>query len=753
MAATAVLLTLVAVGSTAFGQNCPTSPNYSPDFSSNQSCLTLNGTPVNSGYPGFFGPASTLTQPQGTPNPAQPAPSGVNTVLRLTPNAAYYTGSAWFNTPLPVGSSFTTSFTFQLSGASDYPADGIAFVIQNSPAGTSAIEQGASGWDGCGLGFGDSPTGDCASTSGGISNSLAVEFDSFQNADINDVSGSHISIQSCGTGPNSVDVTCRLTIPSPSGSAPADVNLLTLKSPINIADGYVHYVTINYVTQALPSQSACIMNSLPGPCLDVTIDGNDLFPGGVPFDISTIGLSSGNAYVGFTGGTGGGNDNQDILGWTFTPQGQTQTLQPGVPATYPFQNDAYDYEATLNGGSSPTTTTVTPVYMTPQDCDALVQETYKGAHCFIYADLSPNSDSAVMFEVTCPNLPNNECNPFSAELGTSFTLSSESGVNMFNATDPFPGWLKGFGGNSVHPCAPPATGNLFQSNQIDSFTIDTKTRGGSGNTGSCWVATYDQPDETLSAITITSPTNTSYAQGSMVTASYGCPNPSSSQPNISNNLPSGPVGPYLVTASCTQSTGSQNSCTQSSTGLTCTGSVDTSTAGNHSFQVTAIDSGLNTSTKTVTYNVVAPTNLQILNVGLPGTAGTGSNITYAIGVADLGPANAVGVMVTDPLPSNTSFVSGSGSNVTCSIVNKKLSCSTTPIQCSASGNTVSCGVGMLAPLSISSLNGGTIQIKVKVTGQPATMCGKKPCTIDTATVSAANPDTNSNPTSTTQTIW
>ena len=166
-----------------------------------------------------------------------------------------------------------------------------------------------------------------------------------------------------------------------------------------------------------------------------------------------------------------------------------------------------------------------------------------------------------------------------------------------------------------------------------------------------------------------------------------------------------------------------------------------------------MDTGLNTNTQTVSYSVVAPTNLQIANLAPGGPVANGGNITYVIGVADAGPASADGVIVTDPLPTNTKFVSGSGSNVACSIVNRRLSCTTTQIPCSAVGNNVTCSVGMLAPLTISSLNGGLIAIKVQVTAQPTTTCNKKPCTINTATVSAVNTDTNKNPSATAQTIW
>jgi len=734
-----------------------TVPNYSPDFSSNQSCLALNGedhASQSTAYPSFQAAIS-------------PAPQNVSTVLRLTPNlnvegapVNYQGGSAWFQTPQPVASPFTTTFTFQLNPASG--ADGIAFVIQNS--GLTAL-----GPTGCGEGFGGdvayppgcTPISTNSETQDGITNSIAFRFDSYsQGVDYNntgtqtnDPGVNNVTIQSCpNMAANSITKACQLAVYP--------------FSQVAFADGNVHTATITYVLTPTASQKAC-----SGPCLDVTLDGTDLFPNGVPFDMTTLGLTSNNAYVGFTGATGGLTDKQDILSWIFTPQGQTQTIQPGVPATYNFQNPqgqtAFSYLATLNSGT-PTTTTVTPIYS--QNCDSLVQSSYPGAHCVIYTNLGTNvPDSPVMFEVTCPDLPGQSCNPFDAQLGTSYMLSPLDFVNGLNScvnnnsctgpsNDPFPGWLKGAGPDPAHPCTAPQSGSLFQSNQIDSFSVDTVTKGKSGGTGSCWVATYDIPQctspnqmncEALPGITITAPTNNLIvAAGQTVPTSYSCSNPSSSQ------LSSNATGPYLTTASCTQSIGTSTCSSPSSNGISCTGSFTApSQPGTYQFTVTGTDSGENGTQQSVSYTVVAPTNLQILNIGPAGPIATGKYITYAIGVADLGPANADGVVVTDLLPSNTTFVSGSGSNITCAIVNKKLSCSTTPISCSAMGNTVSCNVGMLAPLSISSLNGGAMTIKVQVTGQPATMCGTKPCTINTATVSGINTDTNTNPTSTVKTIW
>jgi len=703
---------LVVAGSTSSrADNCSGSPSYSPDFSTNQSCLTLNSASTNPGYPGFYPPVS-----------------GTGAVLRLTPNAFFTSGSAWFTTPQSVSGAFSTTFTFQLSGTSssgDGNADGFAFVIQNSAL-------AALGPDGCGLGYGDSNTG-CAPTTGGIPYSLAIEFDTYQNAD--DPNNNHVAIQSCGGAtPNSIDHV--------SGGVSLPCNLALNSAPgVTLADGNPHTVTVTY---SGPSTTL----------LDVLLDGHDLFPGGVNVNLNTLlTLTTGTAWVGFTAATGGGDDNQDILSWTFTPQSQSGTVTTGSTTVLQFQNDVYDYTAQLNSGS-PTTATVTPILMTPAACDALVQETYPGAHCFVYGNLSPNPDSAVLLELTCPNLPSGQCNPFDAQVGTNFDLSTEAGVNLFNPLDPFPGWLKGDGGVAGHPCTPPAPpAKLFQSNQVDLFSItriDPVTKGHSGGTGSCWAATYAQPDEVAPGITITSPTSTSYAQGQTVTASYTCSNPTTSK------LPetSSPVGPYLTAASCTQATGT-GSCSPTAGGLACTGTVDTSTVGPHTFEVTALDSGTNTSTQSVNYTVVGPTNLQILNLALPGTAPTGSKITYNIGVAAFGPANAVGVTVTDLLPSNTEFLKASGTNVDCSFVNNKFRCSSSPVVCSLSGSTVSCSVGTLVPLTLSSLNGATISITVKVTGAPTTSCPKSAqfCTFDTATVSAINTDTNSTPSSTAQTVW
>jgi Legume lectin domain len=571
LAAIAALLFVTAsTAASAQAPSCPTSPAFTPDFSLNQTCLTLNNNGAVAGYPGFYAPVL-------------PAPSGVTQVLRLTPNQFFTAGSAWYGSQQPVAGAFSTTFTFQLTGTSQGGsgnADGIAFVIQNS-----AVT--ALGPDGCGIGFGSDSLIDCTSGSG-ITNSLAIEFNTFLNAGV-DTSANSVWIQNCsGTGANSVDPGCTVL-------TGANNNL-----PITLADGNVHTVTINY----------------SGPTtklLDVIVDNNDLFPGGVFFDLTTIGLNSGNAWVGFTGATGGGDDNQDILSWTFTPQTQSVVVTSNTQATVPFQNAAqanvYDYTAQLSNGAQ--TVQIKPILMTQSACNAIVQKSFWPAHCFVYENAENSGmDAAVMFEVTCPQSSTGTCSSTSfQELGTDFEfLQSENPLFVYPGVlgllNPFPGWLKGDGGpDPLHPCTPPTSGALFQSNQIDLFFIDGgTTKGKSAGGASCWVATYDTPGEALPGIRIASPTVTTYTQNQVVTASYTCSDPSTSQPGTSL------TGPYLTAASCTQSellrSGfNTNSCTSSPGQISCTGPVDTTTTGLHTLVVTAIDSGGNTNVQLVIYNV------------------------------------------------------------------------------------------------------------------------------------------------------
>jgi len=204
----------------------------------------------------------------------QGAASQVGSVLRVsgTSGANGDAGSAWSTTQQPVANGFSTTFRFQitqLTGINDDDGnnggDGLAFVIQNS-SGT------ALGGDGGGMGY------------SGITNSVAVEFDTFRNANIGDPNGNHISVHTCGTAAN---------------SNLEDHSLGIAANLPNMSDGNIHTAGILY---------------LPGT-MTVSLDGSDVLT--VPLDLSTkLNLNSGNAWLGFTAAFSGASENHDILNWS-----------------------------------------------------------------------------------------------------------------------------------------------------------------------------------------------------------------------------------------------------------------------------------------------------------------------------------------------------------------------------------------------------------------------------------------------------
>lgn len=608
----AIAAVVVFAGNTAaWAQTpCPTSPSYTPDFTgaagSPPPCLKLNGSaalptptggaaPITSwsgsggivtfqatnsftaGEPIILSGFTTSTYFNGLAFPVLAASgsqfeiafsgysggsdTGTATplnVLQLTPNTTYQAGSAWYNTQQPITNAFSTTFTFDLgnnfSALSLGNADGIAFVIQNS--GTTAL-----GPDGCGMGFADCPS------SGGITNSLAVAFKTWNDGDSFDNANS-VLINSKGTDANCIGDSCTIAFSSlnvtgtvttngtttvtwvsgsqfnPSWTAGTAILIngvsysiasvtsatsLTLTThtqtsgvepysvgpSITLADGNIHTVQVSYALQPTAAQTNCTSS-----CLDVILDGNDLFPLGVPFNMATIfSTASTTAYVGFTGGTGGGDDTQDILSWTFAPQSQSQTatVTPSTPATYSYNggcnsngikctSGGYDNTVGENPGSSLTINnlvlTAIPIVASsglPADsqalCNSIVQANPifdtvdhpvpnvfpQKAQCFVYVNGGgPGIDAPVMFAVTCP--PSGVCdttaNQFYAALDSYFNftcaenppliapdcspVNSPSSFGNFlyltSATGlPAVGFLQGAGPDPNNPCTP-ATG-------------------------------------------------------------------------------------------------------------------------------------------------------------------------------------------------------------------------------------------------------------------------------------------------------
>ncbi len=220
-------------------------------------------------------------------------------------------GAIWTTSPVSVGSGFSMSFNFRMWGANGYPdpggsgpldangnavgADGFAFVIQNDPYAYNNWRNPAGGSHALGIG------------AGGmgymyINNSLAVEFDTYQNdpEKYADPNGNHIGVQSRGTKFNVPNHTCEgyskdgLDIYGGCTGSP-DLGHKEVGDLLN--DGSIQSAKIVYADNDL----SVYLNSV------LLID--------TPVDLdSLLKLQDGtDAYIGFTAGTRYGYENHAIL--------------------------------------------------------------------------------------------------------------------------------------------------------------------------------------------------------------------------------------------------------------------------------------------------------------------------------------------------------------------------------------------------------------------------------------------------------
>ncbi|KAL3757138.1 hypothetical protein ACHAWU_002977 [Discostella pseudostelligera] len=248
---------------------------------------------------------------------------GCNSKLRLTPSHPSKAGSVWYDSRVPVLTGFETVFSWQISDQSVectehvdryfsrdlhrscavHGGDGFAFVIHGDPVGASAL-----GGDGEHLGY------------GGISNSLAVEFDTWTNVDTqqsDDVFQDHISIHSSGP-----------TLPNSSN----ETTSLGYWRTYNIADGKVHSAKVQYLpfieTRYFELMTAnenlipYLKDNGEGRRLGTLavfvdqgiVEDRPLFA--IPVNLSLLlNLPDSLAYVGFTASTGRKWQKNDIHRW------------------------------------------------------------------------------------------------------------------------------------------------------------------------------------------------------------------------------------------------------------------------------------------------------------------------------------------------------------------------------------------------------------------------------------------------------
>ncbi len=219
--------------------------------------------------------------------------------LRLTPDNAEQSGEAWFRYRQSVGSGFSTSFGLHLNkpGGEDYyyGADGLAFVVQNSPTGSGAVGTGENGLPG---------------------QALNVKFDTWQN----EGEPGYASLQ-IRTGTTILETVNLGATPGITLDPPPIEGIPTLTSR---GDVEPYPVEITYV---------------PG-ALNVWFQGVQVIQD-LAVDLAAIGAVdvNGEAFVGFMARTGGLSHNSDITEW-FLTEGA-----PVAPATLVLLDFSFDFVA------------------------------------------------------------------------------------------------------------------------------------------------------------------------------------------------------------------------------------------------------------------------------------------------------------------------------------------------------------------------------------------------------------------------
>ncbi len=200
----------------------------------------------------------------------------VGGVLRVVHNDVSLAGNAWYSTPVDFNptTSFSTMFEFLITTPPGDPTDGFSFVLQNDPAGASAL-----GGAGQGSGYVN------------LAPSVAVLFR--------------------GRAPSFIGVVLNGVDPLPS--APPGATLFNENDFYNQNE----FAWIDYDSSSTTlSVYLSTTNVKPG----TAVLSNSV-------DIASI-LGT-QAYVGFGAGTGGAAGDNDILSWQFT-----STPEPGTMSLY-----------------------------------------------------------------------------------------------------------------------------------------------------------------------------------------------------------------------------------------------------------------------------------------------------------------------------------------------------------------------------------------------------------------------------------
>ncbi len=273
---------------------------------------------------------------------------------QLTEETTFSAGSVWYETLISLENNFDVNFTINLGDLDASGADGVYFVLQ-----PLATDLGAAGG---GMGY------------DGITPSVGVEFDTYQNGEYSDPGYDHIAITSNG----SLNHTAITNLDGPTQ--------IIMGTP-NAEDGDDHAVRIvwDHIAQTLYAYVDCNLRvSYTGDII------NDIF-GGDP-----------EVYFGFTGGTGS-LFNYQVVCFEYTTEIdalEDVTICPGdsIQLTVPEGFASYEWLPNINITDNtindpyvfPDETTTYTVILT-DDCGATIYDTViVNVGAIEFVDLGPD---------------------------------------------------------------------------------------------------------------------------------------------------------------------------------------------------------------------------------------------------------------------------------------------------------------------------------------------------------------------------
>jgi len=213
------------------------------------------------------------------------------TALRLTANSSNQTGWVWRQGALPVAAGFDTTFTFRVTPPTvGTKAEGMALVIHDDPNGTATV--GGTVW---GMGYGVG-----ANSAVGIRNSIAIEFDTYQDGFLSDTSANELTIHTRGAQGNNENEQYSIARATPAQ---------------NLANGQVHTLRVRYV----PGTIEVFVDGATTPLISraYSLVTGGLYANGTAAPGAN--MTNGTAIAGFCATTGAGTLTElvEILSWTW----------------------------------------------------------------------------------------------------------------------------------------------------------------------------------------------------------------------------------------------------------------------------------------------------------------------------------------------------------------------------------------------------------------------------------------------------